>query len=568
MKNFVKMVRGLYFTLMVGMLFIGNVFAADDMVNAIKNRGDGSELKSYSGVVTGSVINSEYGFALSAQKGTTVTFSGQQAIPSDIREYFANPSDGEGASQCLNQNGGSGETIAKTGYSAYYSNVGVYNDMIIDVKATVVDFEESKEDSEFNLRFKDNNGNVVHKSLMRFGAGLNLNVDNVRYAKIKFEFFDHNTKKPVTVKGNTTYWDVDARQGILMHDNNKGLYVSNSNNTLRINSALGGKYVFSTYDGDDRVEKNTNYAFSEIFEGTSITRTFTFSAFVDNAWKFGSGFMALSGDSVVPAESPAPSKKVSKSEVRPGEEYTYTITQKVNQAIQANYFKAFRIEDTLENVLEANQANVSVKNSKGEDVTSNFDITVSGQKITVAAKADIISNAAFYGDTYSISIKTKIKENADLSSYTKDNGFSYVIPNQASLVYTDYNNTEKTIKTKIVNVTYKKYKLIVHHYLEGTTQKLAEDESYIKEYNDKYSTNRSSEISAEYELVGTPENASGTITKDTEVIYYYKKSTGLIVDVPKTAAFMSSIALVLSVVAIGGSAFVIYDLVRKKKMNK
>ena len=140
--------------------------------------------------------------------------------------------------------------------------------------------------------------------------------------------------------------------------------------------------------------------------------------------------------------------------------------------------------------------------------------------------------------------------------------------NQASLVYTDYNNAEKTIKTKIVNVTYRKYKLIVHHYLEGTTQKLAEDESYIKEYNDKYSTNRSSEISAEYELVGTPDNASGTITKDTEVIYYYKKSTGLIVDVPKTAAFMSRIGLVLSVIAIGGSVFVIYDIVHKKKMNK
>ena len=562
-ERILKSIKLFTIALMFSVLFIGQPKAADEnIVNAIKNRGDGSELKSASGVVIGTKISSEYGFGFSAQKGTTVTFSGQEAIPSDIRGYFAHPSDGGAQSECLNKNGGSGETMAKSGYSAYYSNVGIYNDKIIDVKATVVDFQAAQEDNEFNERFKDNNGNVVHKSLMRFGAGININVDNVRYVKIKFEFFDHDTKKAISVKGNTSYYDVDARQGIVMHDGNKGLYVANTNNTLRIGSALGGKYVFSN-SNDNVNDQDYTYCFTELFEGSSITRTLTFSAYVNNGWDFGSGFMGFDGNSVVPAEPSTPSKKASKTEVKPNEEYTYTISQKVNQSLGQYYYKSFKFVDQLEPVLDVNQANVSVKNAKGEDVTNRFDISVSDQTVTAAAKADFVTSGDFYGDTYSLIIKTKIKEGADLSSYLKGN--NYEIPNKASVVIRDYGDTEITKETKVVKVIYKKYVLTVHHYLEGTTTKLANDESYIKDYNDDYSTSRSSSISNEYVLVSTPSNASGKITQDTVVTYYYRKDAGTVVDVPKTAAAISIFALVFSLITIVVSGLIIYNIVYKKK---
>ena len=524
----------LFALLLVSTICITKIKAVDnDIVNAIKNRGNGSDINTYSGVTIGGKIDSAYGFALSAQKGTTVTFSGQQAIPSNIRGYFANPSDGGAASECINKPGGDGETLATTGYSAYYSNIGIYNDKIVDVKATVVDFQAAQEDNEFNGRFKDNNNQVVHASLMRFGAGLNINVDNVRYVKIKFEFFEHGTNNPISVKGNTTYYDVDAMQGIIMHDGNKGIHIAHNHNTLRVNSALGGKYTFSNYSGNIN-DQNKEYCFSETFEGSSITRTLTFSAYENGGWDYGSGFMAFSGDTVVPTELQKPSKTVSKDVVKKGEEYTYTISQKVNQTLSEYYLKSFKIEDTLESVLDVDQSNVGIKDSSGADVSSNFDISVSGQKITIAAKSSYVSSADFYGKTYNITIKTKIKSNANLNSYKVGN--EYIIPNHATTIYKDYNNNEKSDNSDIVTVTYRNYTLTVNHIDKNTGEDVTENATKIetKEYGDSYNTSPLSNsttprLPAGYKLSGTPDNASGTITDNTLVIYEYEKYKGNVI---------------------------------------
>ena len=72
-------------------------------------------------------------------------------------------------------------------------------------------------------------------------------------------------------------------------------------------------------------------------------------------------------------------------------------------------------------------------------------------------------------------------------------------------------------------------KVIVHHYLKDTTQKLAEDETLEGKQGDEYSTLPRVDIER-YELVKDingeyvlPDNASGTYTyEDIEVIYYYE----------------------------------------------
>ena len=64
--------------------------------------------------------------------------------------------------------------------------------------------------------------------------------------------------------------------------------------------------------------------------------------------------------------------------------------------------------------------------------------------------------------------------------------------------------------------------VLVHHYLEGTTTKLAEDETIEGKAGDEYTTSPA-EVDSKYELVETPANASGTMTKDPiTVTYYYK----------------------------------------------
>ncbi len=74
--------------------------------------------------------------------------------------------------------------------------------------------------------------------------------------------------------------------------------------------------------------------------------------------------------------------------------------------------------------------------------------------------------------------------------------------------------------------------VVVHHYLEGTTTKVTradnteiEDVEIYKDIDEKYEVEANKDVASWYTLTKSPENASGTITKenlDVEVIFYYK----------------------------------------------
>ena len=71
-------------------------------------------------------------------------------------------------------------------------------------------------------------------------------------------------------------------------------------------------------------------------------------------------------------------------------------------------------------------------------------------------------------------------------------------------------------------------KVIVHHYEEDTTIKIAEDETINGKVSKDYTTKEADVYG--YVLVSTPENASGMFTDEvTEVIYYYKKDMGKVI---------------------------------------
>ena len=78
-----------------------------------------------------------------------------------------------------------------------------------------------------------------------------------------------------------------------------------------------------------------------------------------------------------------------------------------------------------------------------------------------------------------------------------------------------------------IEVTYY-YKLkdslvLVHHYLEGTTDKLKDDERIVGDIDSGYTTSEATDLLNRYELVSIPENKTGTFTDKTiEVTYYYR----------------------------------------------
>ena len=118
----------------------------------------------------------------------------------------------------------------------------------------------------------------------------------------------------------------------------------------------------------------------------------------------------------------------------------------------------------------------------------------------------------------------------DLEKYEleKDENGEYVIPENATGTF----ETGKTIEV-IYYYEAKEIPLIVHHYIEGTEEKVplkdggvAEDVIDSGKEGEEYTTTavEESKLAEDYELVETPSNANGTYTApEVEVTYYYKK---------------------------------------------
>lgn len=118
-----------------------------------------------------------------------------------------------------------------------------------------------------------------------------------------------------------------------------------------------------------------------------------------------------------------------------------------------------------------------------------------------------------------------------------DNYTAYAKDETDNKVFANYNlesAKKQTIKLKssdntiIFIYSLKDAKVIVHHYVEGTTIKIAEDETINGKVSKDYTTKEADVYG--YILVSTPENASGMFTDEvTEVIYYYKKDMGKVI---------------------------------------
>ncbi len=108
--------------------------------------------------------------------------------------------------------------------------------------------------------------------------------------------------------------------------------------------------------------------------------------------------------------------------------------------------------------------------------------------------------------------------NMKIEGYTliKDESGEYVIPENASGDYTEEEQHVYYYYTKA------NLKLTVHHYLEGTEDKLAEDEEFYYNEGDHYKTNPSEEVLKSYELVSVVGDEEKDITQNEEVTYYYK----------------------------------------------
>lgn len=214
---------------------------------------------------------------------------------------------------------------AVNNYTAVYSNVGKYGDENVDVKATIVALEEINPDSIYRLS---------EPAVLFRNDQIGVSATGIKWVTVKFEFLKSGTSEPIEIMGNTSYWDIDQNQGVLINKNdgennettNKNIYYTATGlkctkanpctpksriNQLKYATLDSGIYIFDQNSGLEGVQRiykdnlqSTSYAFTEEFKGTSITRTFQFSDPVlkssregNNTWN-GHGAIYLSSTAV------------------------------------------------------------------------------------------------------------------------------------------------------------------------------------------------------------------------------------------------------------------------------
>ena len=150
------------------------------------------------------------------------------------------------------------------------------------------------------------------------------------------------------------------------------------------------------------------------------------------------------------------------------------------------------------------------KNESAGAIAHHYIIDENGNKTT---------DKLFEDDT----ISGKLDEEYSFSAKTDLGAYEFV---------ESTGNTSGVLTEEVQEATFyyklRDAKVIVHHYEEGTTIKIAKDETINGKVSKDYTTKEADVYG--YILVSTPENASGMFTDEvTEVIYYYKKDMGKVI---------------------------------------
>ena len=182
-----------------------------------------------------------------------------------------------------------------------------------------------------------------------------------------------------------------------------------------------------------------------------------------------------------------------------------------------------------DNIIEAEVASqqlIEVANYKKEleittEVKVHDDGTIGG---TISGEGDTPYETVIYGDNATKEIIiTPDEDYKILSIKVNDVEQEYTILDDGTVKITFENVTEN--KHVLVEFSNTVSEVLVHHYIDGTEDKVFDDESIVGNIGESYTTSPKMDLE-EYELVldKLPANASGVFTEDVqEVIYYYQE---------------------------------------------
>ena len=211
-----------------------------------------------------------------------------------------------------------------------------------------------------------------------------------------------------------------------------------------------------------------------------------------------------------------------------GKDYVTDANGRINVKLEAGSYDITEIEapdgyklpanpTTQITITKATLETIKITNTKKTGtVTVHHYIEGTTNKVPLAkgGTADDETKTGNVGDMYATKARTDISNAYELISEPANASGNYIDGNIEVIYY------YRSIATSV----------LVHHYLEGTTTKLADDVTIDGIVGNDYTTNVAN-VDSKYELVNTPANASGKMTKaQIVVIYYYRvKDTSVLV---------------------------------------
>lgn len=257
-----------------------------------------------------------------------------------------------------------------------------------------------------------------------------------------------------------------------------------------------------------------------------------------------------------PYEISAPTKKATEKEVRQGEQFIYEISQYIPNNYYANLFNfseiydnlhsnsrftKLTIKDTFDKALDIDKDRITITNESDVDVTDKFNISVNNNELVVTTKEDNFNNSTFYNHTYTIHVPVTLK--SDISGITNLKNTAIATSKIGDEPDEDKPSNEVNVDIVYVNTM---YKVIVNYLKEGTNEPVTETKILEYKLNDNYTTDYPTIINLE--LVSIPDNASGIVTGNLVVNYYYREQ---VIENPDTGANAKYIIIILTFPLIG-----------------
>lgn len=429
------------------------------------------------------------------------------------------------------------ETTSNTGTSKYYSfdpqndpslkgkfgikytNVGRYGDKEIDLKITILDWEQYT-----NQSAKISFG---RRNIWENNQGYN-------YVDQKWEFFEHGTDKLIKVNGFMTINDIDGMQcmwlsketsslvdGILIDPAAKGwLHYSETDGEIKISEKQGlvsdsmdPKAMFTMLIGET---DTLHFKWAKDFAryGTSKNKVYN--------PKFADGeFFGYLANKPAQTEMLKPLKTVEASDgeakntnVSVNKTFKYNLYHQVPAEWKGFYYDRYEIKDTVDARLKIES--LKIINEEGTDVSNYFMNNSSDNNVVLIAKNESLKNASFYNHTYKVEVNVSIKNDSTLVNSVQDgkiefkNVFSVSQDNDSA----NSNEVIGTLHQRNINVWH--LDKVVGTTLEHTTDKKFDGEEYLYSTKDTFKKDN-------YNYVPLPkETKKGIVNSDMDIKFYYQ----------------------------------------------